>query len=76
MDGTQVIIHEEQQLKMYKDKIMTSVTTFDFCDILDMSYRKLTNELGILYLHTNRGLFPFKVKEEPRCFIDEFHKMK
>lgn len=55
---------------------MASETTFELCEIYDMSFRKLTNELGILYLHTNKGLFPFKVKEEPLRFIDEFKKMK
>lgn len=76
IDGSQVVIHEEQQLKMYKDKIMTSVSTFEFCDIYDISFRKLTKEIGILYLHTKKGLFPFKVREEPNRFIDEFHKLK
>ena len=76
IDGSQVIIHEEQLLKMYEDKIITAVTTFEICDIYDMSYRKLTKELGILYIHTNKGLFPFKVKEEPNCFIAKFHQIK
>jgi len=76
VDGTQVVLHEEQLLKMYEDKITTSASTFSFSDVHDISFRKLTKELGILYLHTNQGLFPYKVREEPRCFIETFYKLK
>ncbi|MGS2776463.1 hypothetical protein ACVBAX_03740 [Robertmurraya sp. GLU-23] len=76
VDGSQLVLHEEQHLRMYEDKITTSVSTFPFSDILDISYRKLTKELGILYLHTNQGLFPYKVREEPDCFIETFNKLK
>lgn len=76
VDGTQVVLHEEQLLKMYEDKITSSASTFSFSDVHDVSFRKLTKELGILYLHTNQGLFPYKVREEPRCFIETFYKLK
>lgn len=76
VDGTQVVLHEEQLLKMYEDKITTSASTFSFSDVHDISFRKLTKELGILYLHTNQGLFPYKVREEPRFFIETFYKLK
>ncbi|MGI8384976.1 hypothetical protein [Robertmurraya sp. P23] len=76
VDGTQVVLHEEQLLKMYEDKITTIASTFSFSDVHDISFRKLTKELGILYLHTNQGLFPYKVREEPRCFIETFYKLK
>ncbi len=76
VDGTQVVLHEEQLLKMYEDKITSSASTFSFSDVHDISFRKLTKELGILYLHTNQGLFPYKVREEPRCFIETFYKLK
>ena len=76
VNGTQVVLHEEQLLKMYEDKITTSASTFSFSDVHDISFRKLTKELGILYLHTNQGLFPYKVREEPRCFIETFYKLK
>lgn len=76
VNGTQVVLHEEQLLKMYEDKITSSASTFSFSDVHDISFRKLTKELGILYLHTNQGLFPYKVREEPRCFIETFYKLK
>ncbi|AYA76665.1 hypothetical protein DOE78_15120 [Bacillus sp. Y1] len=76
VNGTQVVLHEEQLLKMYEDKITSSASTFSFSDVHDVSFRKLTKELGILYLHTNQGLFPYKVREEPRCFIETFYKLK
>lgn len=76
VNGTQVVLHEEQLLKMYEDKITSSASTFSFSDVHDVSFRKLTKELGILYLHTNQGLFPYKVREEPLCFIETFYKLK
>jgi len=76
VDGSQLVLHEEKYLRMYEDKITTSVLTFSLSNIHDISYRKLTKELGILYLHTNQGLFPYKVRDEPKCFIETFYKQK
>lgn len=76
VDGSQLVLQEEQYLRMYKDKITTCVSSFSFSDIHDISYRKMTKELGILYLHTNQGLFPYKVREEPHSFIEAFYKLK
>lgn len=76
VDGSQVVLHEDQLIKLFKDKITTSASTFLFSDVHDISFRKLTQELGILYLHTNQGLFPYKVREEPHCFIAMFYELK
>lgn len=76
VNGAQVVIQEEQLLRMYEDKITTTVSSFSFSDIHDISFRKLTKELGILYLHTNQGVFPFKVRDEPHRFIEHFYKLK
>lgn len=76
VDGSQLVLHEEKYLRLYEDKITSCVSTFSFSDVHDISYRKMTKELGILYLHTNQGLFPFKVREEPFCFIKAFYKLK
>ncbi|MEK3990802.1 MULTISPECIES: hypothetical protein [Robertmurraya] len=76
VDGTQVVLHQEQLIKMFKDKITTSASTFSLSNVHDISFRKLTEELGILYLHTNQGLFPYKVREEPHGFIAMFYKLK
>lgn len=76
VEGSQLVLHEEKYLRMYEDKITSCISTFLVSDVHDISYRKLTEELGILYLHTNQGLFPYKVKEEPQCFIEAFYKLK
>lgn len=75
INHSQEIIHKEAFLTMYEDKIETENVIFYMKEIYDLSYRKLTSDLGFLYIHTSKGMFPFKVFEEPSEFI-RLYKLK
>lgn len=68
------IIKERSFIDLYRDKIATNNNVFHIKDVHDISYRKgIVN--GILYLHTNQGVFPFKVLCDPSRFIEEYRKL-
>ncbi|MEI7026197.1 hypothetical protein [Paenibacillus sp. y28] len=62
-------------LERLKDKIVTCRREFPVRDVLDISYRKLGGEEGIVYLHTQQGVFPYTVNKEPHKLIDEYKKL-
>jgi hypothetical protein len=70
-------ITNEQFLHLYEDKIVTDLDQFFLEEVLDMSYRSSSNsEFGFLYLHTVKGLFPFRINTRPYYFIDQYKDLK
>lgn len=67
---------QEHELILYKDRLESSNETFYLKDILDLSYRSFNHNFGLFYIHSNRGVFSFKVKMNPSKFIEYFHKVK
>lgn len=65
-------IEDERNLYLYSDKIVTKHRTFEIQDVLDISYRTIGGEGGLLYLHTIGGLYSYTVKTSPQEFIDAF----
>src|SRR5690625_940355 len=71
-------IEEKRTIFMYPDKIVTKHHEFLMKDVLDISYRKIESggNLGILYIHTIGGLYPYTTKSSPNEFIDAFKMQK
>lgn len=69
-------LEEAHELTLYEDKIISSSEQFLLQDVLDISYRSTSDEIGLLYLHTNRGVFTFNVRTNPTPFIIQFEKLK
>lgn len=67
----QKFIETHHQLRLFHDRIITTDEEFMLEQVLDMSYR--TN---FLYLHTDRGLFSYNVKENPNHFIYSYKNLK
>ncbi len=67
---------EEQELVLYENVVVSNSHTFSLPDIFDVSYKKLSEHDGFLYLHTNQGLFSFYTKKNPSSFIKEYKKLK
>jgi hypothetical protein len=44
--------------------------------VIDVSYKPFSSAAGILYLHTNQGVFPFHIHSSPQTFIDTFRSLK
>jgi hypothetical protein len=72
--GQQVVNHD-RIMYLYLTKVMTEYREFLIEDVYDMSYRRIGEEEGILYLHTKQGLFPYNVRTDPTGFIKEFKKL-
>jgi hypothetical protein len=62
---------EQLTIHLYENSIVTDSQTFMLKDVYDVSYKPLSATYGFLYLHTNKGVFTFTVKESPRHFIEE-----
>jgi len=65
----QVIDEVEKSLILYSDKIMAEKAAFHLEAVHDISVKKTNNLYQILYLHTNKGVFSFIIKEDPADFI-------
>ncbi|MBE0317734.1 MULTISPECIES: hypothetical protein [Bacillaceae] len=65
----QVIDEVEKCLILSSDKIKTENAAFYLESVYDISVKKTNNLYQILYLHTNKGVFSFIVKEDPADFI-------
>lgn len=63
---------EERRMYLYDEKIVTKHREFPIDDVLDMSYRFVGTESGMLYLHTLKGVYSYIVKSSPQEFVEIF----
>lgn len=75
-NNQQYSFEKEEEICLYEDRIVSASDNFYLDDVLDMSYKVMTSPAGMLYLHTNRGLFSYIVKSEPQHFIDTYKQLK
>ncbi|WP_075619513.1 hypothetical protein [Paenisporosarcina indica] len=62
---------------MVSPHVVTSAKAeFTLNQVLDISYKPFSSEAGILYLHTNQGVFPFNIHSNPQSFINAFRSFK
>lgn len=82
---TRSIEHNQQHfsedthtLSLLTDRITTTEKLeFSIDNVFDLSFRAVSVDYGLMYLHTNQGLFSFQVKEEkPLVFLEEFKRLK
>ncbi|WP_010283508.1 hypothetical protein [Bacillus timonensis] len=67
----QKYIETQHQLRLFDDRILSSVNEFQLEHVYDVSYRT-----SFLYLHTNQGVFSYNIKEDPDAFIKAFKELK
>ncbi|MBS4223712.1 hypothetical protein [Lederbergia citrea] len=72
----QIAFEQERTINLFNDKIVTQQHEFHLQEVLDISYRKIGNEGGLLYLHTSAGLHSYIVKTSPQQFIESFKEYK
>lgn len=65
----QVDIEHERTLLLFTDKIMTEHREFLLSDVFDLSFRKVGDKGGILFIHTNHSVYSYTVKSSPEAFI-------
>ncbi|MFX3673505.1 MAG: hypothetical protein ACE3JQ_03520 [Paenisporosarcina sp.] len=74
--------YQMQKYETHHELIVTpqTVTTakkeFPIQDVIDFSYKPFSSEAGILYLHTNQGVFPFNIHSNPQALIETFRTFK
>lgn len=56
--------------------VITARAEFTLKQVLDVSYKPFSSESGILYLHTNQGVFPFFIHSNPQAFIETYRSFK
>lgn len=70
----QVDTEDKRTLYLYPDRIVSKHRVFPIEEVSDISYRQFGQQNGLLYLHTNRGLFSYTVKSPPDDFLNTFKK--
>lgn len=63
-------------LSLYSYNIVTESNTFLLEHILDISYKPFSGNNGLLYLHTNQGVFTFLVGANPSEFINAYKNLR
>lgn len=62
---------EERMLYLFEDHIRTKFHTFPLDEIMSISFKRMTGEGGILYIHTTHGVYSYQVLSNPEAFIKE-----
>lgn len=67
---------DDRVMYLYPDKIKTKHREFAMDEVFDMSYRQIGGEEGMLYLHTNQGVFTYNVRTNPAVMLEAFAEQK
>ncbi|HLQ70324.1 MAG TPA: hypothetical protein VK142_00840 [Bacillota bacterium] len=65
-------VEMKRTLYLYDEKVVSKHREFPIQDVTDVSYRNLGTEGGMLYVHTNKGVYSYIVKSSPKNFVDTF----
>ncbi|WP_010648666.1 hypothetical protein [Oceanobacillus massiliensis] len=69
-------VEHQRKLYLYDQKIVTQHREFPLKDVLDISYRFIGGEGGLLYLHTTKGVFSYIVKTSPAEFVEAYKSVR
>jgi hypothetical protein len=75
-NNQQFYIEEQSSIDLYQNEVVTPFETISIENIFDVSFKEFSNTSGLLYLHTNRGVKTYMVKESPSTWMETFHKCK
>lgn len=67
---------EKRWIYLFDCKIVTSYREFPLEEVLDISYRRIGTDGGLLLIHTTGGLFSYTLKSNPEAFIYAFESIK
>lgn len=70
----QLKIEHSRTISLYEEKVVTEHREFPIQKVTDFSYKAITNEGGMLYLHTLQGVFMYQVKQSPEEFITAYQQ--
>ncbi len=69
-------VESVEYIHLYEDKITTPSHSFSLEKVLDVSYKPFSAKFGLLYLHTNQGVFSFLTETFPNVFIELYQITK
>lgn len=75
IDG-QRYVETNHELVMTETEITSRDYRFALKNVFDISYRSVTEGVGLLYLHTNQGVIPFKLNTPPDDFIAAYKSIR
>lgn len=61
---------ETRYLYLYEDKITTKYREFPLSEIMDLSFKNMQGGGGLLFLHTDHGVYSYHVVSSPAAFIE------
>lgn len=73
---SQMHTEQERTMYLYEDRIVTKYRKFHIDHVIDLSHRFIGKTGGLLYLHTNKGVFSYPVKSSPEKFVKAFKDFK
>lgn len=69
-------VEKQFELRLTMEGIISERHTFKLQHVYDVSHKPFSFGGGLLYLHTNQGVFPFQIQENPSNFIQGFKSLK
>lgn len=77
IEGNEQKYEENKEvIRIYEDRLTTASEHFQLRDILDISFRNISDAKGFLYLHTTRGLYSYVTDNEPQQLMRIFKELK
>lgn len=76
VDGLDQRMEEQaREMVLYEDRIVTKYHHFPIKKVFDLSYRHMGEGIGLLYLHTQQGVYSYTLKDDPKSFITAFKNL-
>lgn len=69
-------VKEPRRMLLYAERLQTMRRNFMLDDVYDLSFRPMGDEGGILYVHTDHGVYAYTVPDDPAPFIQAFKRHK
>ncbi|WP_144511856.1 hypothetical protein [Bacillus sp. FJAT-22090] len=64
------------ELQLNIEGITSARHQFELCNVHDLSHKPFSFGGGILYLHTNQGVFSYQIQDDPDSFMLAFQSLK
>lgn len=69
-------IEMQFELQLSMEGITSARHQFELRHVYDISHKPFSFGGGFLYLHTNQGVFTYKIEDNPAPFIHAFKSLK
>ena len=67
---------DHRELYLYPDKLVSAYHTFSIDEVLDLSFKDIKGEGGLLFVHTDHGVYSYTLESSPEQLLKSFEKVK